>query len=178
MKEKTVLTIVLLTEEILCLTSLWVACQLCLRPDWLPGQRPQLSSHPPQSRSQCRRRHHRQDGFQYSAGGSVEADRGLARQHGHSHCQGEQNGDGGVNGHYLAKLSERHNNTEEKRNCGDHCGDGAGHYGNTDMVHCLHCPPLPHGRRLLQIKHKSMEQLYFLAFRVTSPLNTSNISLF
>lgn len=153
-------------------SSVWHQCELAhscsLNADWLPGQRSQLSSHPAHGRSQGCSRRHGQAGLQHGAGGSVEAGGGHEGQHGHSHSQCEQNGDGGVNGHYLAELGERHNDAEEERDCGDYCGDGAGHYGNAHMVHRLQGPPLPLDRRLLQTQHgliRGAAPLYSWAFR-------------
>lgn len=108
-----------------------------------------MSSHPAQSCSQGDGSHHSQARLEHNARVSAETGRGHARQRGHGHGQGEQNGDGRVNGHNLAELGERHNDTKEERDCGDRRGDGAGHYGNAHMVHCLQSPPLPLSLRVL-----------------------------
>lgn len=113
-------------EKLLCLTSLLVGCRLFLCSDWLPGQRSQQSSHPTHSRSQGCGHRHSQGSFQNGHWGPSKVGGGHARQHGHSHGQGEQNGYGGVDGHNLAKFGKRHNDTEEEGDRGDHCGDGTG----------------------------------------------------
>lgn len=118
---------------------------MCSCAEGPPGRCPQLLARPAQSPHQGRRCRHSQAGLQHSAGVSAEAGRGHAGQQGRSHRQGEENGDGRVDGHDLTELGERHNDAEEKRDGGDCCGDGAGHYGNAHMVHCLQSSPLPLG---------------------------------
>lgn len=124
-----------------------------LCPDRQPGQYALLSSHPAYKSSQGCSCHHSQGGLKHSTPVSAEVGRGHTGQHGNGYGQGEENRDGCVDGHNLTELGKRHNDTEEQRDCGDCCSDGAGHYGNAHMVHCLQSSPLPcQRRRILQGK--------------------------